>query len=634
LCWNTESPTRWPDYPTSVRDCWLSLDGELPNTGLLRQPYGREAPATDIVSESAAGAETAADNPRPAPRTWVLWAVAVTSTGVVTGSLVLALASDQLDFRALRAFLIGWIVIPYVVSGILAWWRRPASRLGPLMLATGFAMALSPLQWSDQPALNSIGNLFDMLPAAMFLHLFLAFPIGRLAARPERAVVITCYATVLVPQFVKIMFGANPASIFVVVPRPAIGNMIERIQLSLVAALLLAGAALVYVRRRRTGLARRRPAALVVDAFAVALVMLAVLYLAGLGSWPGFETIRLITFATLGLAPVAFLFALLDTRLARGEVAGLLVDLRSNPTMELQAPLAHALRDPSVQLAYWLPRSGSWADQNGEPMTLPQADQRRCVRVIYRGKEPMAALVFDRSLEDEHELLDAVAAAAGIALENGRLRAELRARLQELERSRVRVLEAGRLERQRLERNLHDGAQQRLVALSLELGLLEQGVAGDPELQDRLDRAKTEVTASLEELRDVARGIYPAVLSSHGLGVALESLGARAAVPVRLDLDLDGRVPEAVEVAVYYVVSEALTNMGKHAQASSGSVSVQCSGGQMILDVSDDGVGGADPSTGSGLSGLADRVEALGGEFSVISPPAGGTKILAEIPCQ
>jgi signal transduction histidine kinase len=564
----------------------------------------------------------------------MLWAIAVASTAVVIGSLILALASEQLDLPGLRAFLIGWIVIPYVVSGMVAWWRRPASRLGPLMVATGFGMAITPLQWSDLPLVYSVGHLFDMLPAALFLHVFLAFPTGRLRARAERIVVIACYATTLGLQLVKIMLGANPDSLFVVGDRPEIGNVVEQVQLVLVGVFLLGGAVLIYLRQRRARQSHRRPAALVVDAFGLALVMLATLYAAGLGAWPAAETIRLVTFASLGLAPIAFLFALLDARLARGEVANLLVELRGNPTADPQEPLARALRDPSLQLAYWLPKSRSWADQNGQATALPEADERRAVRVIHRDNEPMAAMVFDRALEDEHELLDAVAAAAGIALENGRLRAELRARLQELSGSRIRVLEAGRQERQRLERDLHDGAQQRLVALSLELGLLGQSAAADPALKDRLTRAKAEVWASLEELRAVARGIYPAVLSSHGLAIALESIAARAPVPVRLTVDLGERLPEPTEVAAYYVVSEALTNIGKHAQATSATVHVRRTGGGIDLDISDDGVGGADLAKGSGLRGLTDRVEALGGELRIWTPAGGGgTVIHAELPC-
>ena len=371
-----------------------------------------------------------------------------------------------------------------------------------------------------------------------------------------------------------------------------------------------------------------------VDAFGLSLVMLALLYLAGLGSWPAFETIRLITFAALGLAPIAFLFALLDARLARGDVAELLVDLRANPTTDLQAALGRALHDPSVRLAYWLPQRGIWADQDGKQLPPPMPDERRAVRIVKRGEQPMAAVIFDRSLEDEDELLDAIAAAAGIALENGRLHAELRGRLQELHGSRVRVLEAGRRERQRLERDLHDGAQQRLVALSLELGLLGESTAADPDLKERLERAKDEVSASLEELRDVAHGLYPAVLSGHGLPVALESLAARSSVPVELVLDLNGRQPEAAEVAAYYVVSEALTNIDKHAAASAATVRVSRTADALIVDVTDNGVGGADPRAGSGLHGLADRVEALGGELRTESVVGGGTHIYAEVPCR
>jgi signal transduction histidine kinase len=562
----------------------------------------------------------------------MLWAVAVATAAVVSGSVVLALASHELGRRGLRAFLFGWIVVPYAVSGLLAWWRRPTSRLGPLMLATAFGMAASALQWSDLPLVHSVGHLLDMLPAALFLHVFLAFPSGRLTTRVERLVVGAGYATALGLQLLKTVLGADPDSVVAFAPRPGVAGMVEAIQLSLMGVLLLT-AAVLLARRSRAGRWFRRPTVLVVDAFGVALGMLAVLYVAGLFSWPALDTIRLITFASLGLAPVAFLLALLDARLARGQVAELMIELRDRPTTGLQGALARALRDPSLRLAYWLPEFQSWADEDGEPRRLPEPDEGQVVRVISRGNEPMAALTFHRALEDDPETVDAVAAAASIALENGRLRAELQARLQELRGSRLRVLEAGRSERQRLERNLHDGAQQRLVALSMDLGLLVEDVGTDPELRDRLVGARREVSASLAELRDVARGIYPAVLAGHGLPVALESLLTRVRVPVRLDVDLPERLPEPVEVAAFYVVSETLTNLDKHARATSASVQARRDGSRFLLDIGDDGVGGADPSAGTGLRGLADRVEALGGEVSLSSPPAGGTRLHVVIPC-
>jgi signal transduction histidine kinase len=561
----------------------------------------------------------------------MLWAIAVAGAGVVSGTMILALASDSLAQPRLRAFLVGWIVVPYVLSGILAWWRRPVSRLGPLMVATGFAMAATALQWFEAPVLFSVGHLLDMLPAAMFLHIFLAFPTGRLTRKPEQALVVAGYAGAVGLQVVKIALGSDPANVFAFVKLSDAASLVEGVQLCLLAALMLAGVVLLYARSRATS--RRRPASLLVDAFGLALVMLAMLYVAALGTWPAFETIRLITFAALGLAPIAFLYALLDARLARGEVAELLVTLRASPTADLQAPLARALRDPSLRLAYWLPQFNSWTDQDGAEVHPPIADDRRAVRTIYRENEPMAALLFDRSLEEERELLRAVEAATGIALENGRLRAELRARLQDLHGSRIRVLEASRQERQRLERDLHDGAQQRLVALSLELGLLVESSTADADVKERLTRVKDEVSGSLEELRDVARGIYPAVLSGHGLAVALESLTARAAVPVELTIDFDARLPPAVEVAAYYVICEALTNIDKHAHATSAMVRISRTGTTLVLDIVDDGVGGAQTDKGSGLRGLADRVDALGGVMWTSTPVSGGTCLHAEIPC-
>jgi signal transduction histidine kinase len=239
----------------------------------------------------------------------------------------------------------------------------------------------------------------------------------------------------------------------------------------------------------------------------------------------------------------------------------------------------------------------------------------------------------DPSLEEEPQLLEAVSAAAGIAVENGRLQVELRARLEELKGSRERVIDAEQKERQRLERNLHDGAQQRLIALALDLGRLEEGLTDDPDAASRLEGARHEIALSLEELRDVARGIHPAVLSGHGLAVALESLAARASVPVRLTVDVEDRPPERVEVAAYYVASESLANIGKHARASSATVDVTRRNGDVVVEVVDDGIGGADTERGSGLRGLADRVEALSGRLRVWTPRGGGTRVRAEIPC-
>jgi signal transduction histidine kinase len=370
------------------------------------------------------------------------------------------------------------------------------------------------------------------------------------------------------------------------------------------------------------------------DSFALGLVMIPVLLTSAIFFRGQFVPIQRATFAVIGLAPIAFLVGLVHARLARSGVGELLVQLRSDLSPAgLRDALARSLRDPSLELAYWLPEFESWADLEGRSVALPEPGSRRAMTLIDRDGRRMAVLLHDPALDEERELLAAVGAAAGIALENGRLQAEQRAHLEELKGSRARVIEAGQKERQRLERNLHDGAQQRLIALSLELSLLEKQVAGDEDARARLDQARREIAVSLDELRAVARGLHPAVLSGHGLEVALQSLAANAPVSVRLNVALESRLPEQVEVAAYYVVSESLANIGKHASAGSASIDVARVDDLVVVEVADDGVGGADSEGGSGLRGLADRVEARGGRLRVWSPPGGGTRLRAEMPC-
>jgi signal transduction histidine kinase len=214
-----------------------------------------------------------------------------------------------------------------------------------------------------------------------------------------------------------------------------------------------------------------------------------------------------------------------------------------------------------------------------------------------------------------------------------RLDAELRARLEELRASRARLVEAGDTERRRLERNLHDGAQARLVGVLMLVGHARSQVAADSDAADLLDRALGELKTSLAELRELARGIHPAVLTERGLGPALHALATRAPVPVTLETDGDERLPGPVKVAAYFVVSEALANVAKYARATEATVAVRRSGGRITVEVADDGVGGADATRGSGLRGLADRVAALDGALVVESPAGRGTRLQAEIPC-
>jgi signal transduction histidine kinase len=527
-----------------------------------------------------------------------------------------------------------WMVLPYVLAGLIAWWRRPESRFGLLMIAGGFAIFLSSLTWTNGAVPYTVGIVFDLLPAVVFLHLFLAFPSGVLETWFERALVVAGYSIAVVLHVAGMTLGGfGPDNLLELTSEPSASWSLLRVQLVALSALSLAGIAVLAFRRRESGRPRRRSLALLIDSFALGLVMIAVLFMSHVLDGPAIEPIRRATFFVIGIAPIVFLIGLLDARLARSAVGGFLVELRDGPEpADLRDALARTLRDPSLTLAYWLPEFGAWVDSDGRPLELPKDGDGRATTLIDRDGERVAALLHDPALRDEPELLAAVGAGASISLENAQLHVELRARLEELQGSRARIVDAGQEERRRLERNLHDGAQQRLIALSLELSLLEERL-DDSDARGRLTEARREIALSLEELRDVARGLHPAVVSGHGLSVALESLAARASVPVRLTVEVQSRVDEKLEVAAYYVVSESLANIGKHARASSATVDVARVNGQLLVEVVDDGIGGADTERGSGLRGLADRVESLGGRLRVWTPRGGGTRVKAEIPC-
>ena len=583
------------------------------------------------MSSSAAAVTAALPGDRtPAART----VVAVGGACCAIAALIAYLgASNGVD--DIQIALLEWITVPYVVAGLVAWRRRPDSRLGLLMIAGGFASGISAFQFSQHPHVSTLGALFDILAAAVFLHVYLAFPDGRLSSTLERALVILAYATSVGLQFVKIALGRlGPDNPLVVSNRPGVAETVEQAQLLSISAICVIAVAVLL--RRQGSPTRRRSLAAVIDSFALGLLMIAVLFAIGaLGSDSSlFRPIQRAMLTVIGIAPFAFLIGLLDARLARSAVGQLVIDLGRHPTpTDLRDALARALRDPALTVAYWLPEYATYADLEGRPVALDALATGRATRLIERDGVRVAAIVHDHALEDEPELLDAVVAAAAIALENGQLHAELKARLEELAGSRARVIEAGHKERQRLERNLHDGAQQRLIALSLELSMLEKRLGDDAEARQRLEDAQREIAQSLEELRDVARGLHPAVVTGHGLAVALEQVAARAHIPVELRIDLRERLPEQTEVAAYYVVTESLTNVTKHAHATSSQVAVSRLDGRLIVEVTDDGVGGADSERGSGLRGLADRVEALGGRLRVWTPVGGGTRVRAEFPC-
>jgi len=507
----------------------------------------------------------------------------------------------------------------FIACGLIAWRRRSDNHSGRLMTTTGFAALAFPLliQVERAPA-TTLAQLLYSAWTIGYVALLLTFATGgRLASLVDTALVAMFTLALLVLQFTWLLFANLEDNVLLIRDDAAIAQSIDEWRRWLTAAASLA-VAVVIAARWKAATRPRREALLPGVVGGVSALLFTALLVDGLVHDAPSKALWWVANGALLLMPAAYLAGLLRSRLARGGLAPLLLELRSLRGEQLRAALARALGDPTLELV------------GAGTVTEPGA--HRSVASLERDGHELAAIVYDDSLDNDPELVEAVRAAAGIALENERLHEESQARLAELRASRERLLVAGTEERRRLERNLHDGAQQRLVAISLQLRLLQNRVKGDAVAEQLAAGAVEELLQSLEELRELARGLHPAVLD-RGLGPALDALVARSTVPTTLTYECEGRLPEPVEVAAYFVASEALANIAKYARASTATIRVSRDAGSAFIEIADDGVGGADERAGSGLRGLADRVETLSGRLHVASPAGAGTTITAELPC-
>jgi signal transduction histidine kinase len=568
--------------------------------------------------------------------------------GIVVGLVALAimLSSDHADTPGLSAGLglfVGW---SFIGAGLFAWWRRPDNRFGVLMTAVGFAFFLGSLTASDGSWLFTIGVLLANVYLAVFVHMLLAYPDGRIDSPRVRKVLAAGYALSILGPVPTLLFADLeeegcadcPESAISVGENDLLFTLFD-VLTSAVGVVLVGYILYILVQRWQAAtLPQRRAMAPVLWSGILLLVVLAgqLTTMAVNGPDALESATSLLGLVFLAVTPYGFLFGLLRSRVIQaGQVSELLRRMGDSPDgTTLRELLSRALGDRSLQVVYWLDDSHRWVDASGQPATLPEEDDpARSWTAVDREGRRVGAIVHDRSLCEDDELIRSVAVAAGLSIENERLQAQLRARVEELRRSRARIVEAGTAERRRLERNLHDGAQQRLVALSLTMRLAQGKLRKDPDGAEKLlSGAQEELARALEELRELARGIHPAVLSDRGLRAALEALAGRSSVPVELEGTPPDRLPPNVEAAAYFVVAEALTNVVKYSGASQARVSVSRGNGHAVVEVADDGVGGADPGRGSGLRGLADRISALDGTLVLSSPEGAGTLLRAEIP--
>jgi signal transduction histidine kinase len=539
-----------------------------------------------------------------------------------------------------------FVELLWVAAMLVTYRRAPQGPMWKLFLIYQVVGTIGVI-WVVPTSLTwTLSQLTIGVGSVVFVHLVLAFPSGRLTDRYDRILVGGAYALLAVTRLVWLVVwspseatdkvGFSPRNPYVLWPDATIAWLFGPIAIVAIAGLLYV-AMLVGLWRhwKRASPAVRRALLPITVAAPLQLAIIVAWHLADANA-SGLGDLRsALQQPAVGLAgvvfPVGFLLGLVRTRLSRGAIADLALELgRGVPLGSLRDTLARALRDPTLQVAFAAPTGDGLVDPDGQPYELPsrQGAARGTARLEHDG-ELLALLTYDPAIEAEDPgRVEAVASMARLALENERLAAQVRAQLEEVRASRSRIVEAADAERRRVERDLHDGAQQRLVALAMRLDQARDGTAGAAAL---IDSTTEELLAAIKEVRDLARGLHPTILTDAGLGAAVEALAERTPFPVTASVTED-RFPTEVEVTAYYVIAEGLTNIARYADATEARVDVMALDGRLQVMVADNGRGGADPMAGSGLRGLADRLAALGGEFSVVSAPGSGTILTARVP--
>ncbi|MEV7013613.1 histidine kinase [Streptosporangium sp. NPDC051022] len=564
-----------------------------------------------------------------------MWTVTACGVALGLGTTFIAANDPGADPFRVTVHAIGGML--FLTSGLLAHHRRTTNRVGPLMAAAGVGFFSEDLQLSPVPWIHTIGQLTVAASGGFLVHLVLAFPTGRLRSRPQRALITVAYGGAAGTGLLNALFvdlhsriPGNPVGLLLIVDSP-FANLVIRDGSRLLAAVIAAGLIVVLAHRWITANALMRsllaPAITVMLAGGlVSAVGLVFRYQGDLHD--SFVRAYDVVFAAL---PLALLAGMVYFYLGRGAVNRLLRQLRAPMgTAEIQELLARSLRDESLRVAFRT--DAGLVDDRGAALDVTAERPPRAVTVIeHDGRR--AVLVHDPLLCEDPHVLESVAAATGLALTNQALSEQVAGQLAEVRASRARLVEAADTERRRIERDLHDGAQQRLVTALLGVQLARRRFThDDPATVDLLSGVADGLTAALTEIRELAHGLHPVILTEAGLSVAIEDLAGRLPLDTETDVASLPRFAPNIESAAYFVVAEALTNALKHSRATRVRVRVRHVDGLLSVSVGDDGRGGADISGGSGLQGLLDRVAALGGTLVVTGPAGAGTTVEAVLP--
>jgi signal transduction histidine kinase len=570
--------------------------------------------------------------------------VAISIAPLVAVTMAFALTGNHLEKPLAAGLYWSYLVAASMVIGLYWWRRRPALRFGPLLVAFGLLVWIVSWQGSNASLVFDIGVLAEGPTFALTFYLFLAFPMGRIEPRAARWLMYTIVAAVIAfflpwALFSPVISGAGalsrcapncPPNVLQIASAPKLveiaGKAETYVALAVTAAVLVVYGLRLYTSsrpQRRALMAVAVTSLLFLPAYFVYNFAAMVLYL----DRGTLDNLQWGIVATRVLLPLGFLVALVQAQLfASLALRTLLERLTTRPApRQWRDTIAEALDDPALRLGFHHPLDARFREPDGEPLRPPGAG-RAWVPVARDGR-PVAAMVLDESLTADPELVHAAASATLLAVENGVLEGELRA-------SRARILEAGLAERRRIERDLHDSAQQRLVALRIHLTLAGEQFDHARERQ-MLETLGLEVDQTIEELRDVAQGLYPQLLMDRGLHAALDAVARRAGQRVRV---VDGGLPrfsEALETTIYFCCLECVQNAAKHAGAdASVTIRLAQTNGNVSFSVEDDGAGFdlGSVQRGAGLTNLGDRVAAAGGMLSIDSRPGKGTRVTGDLP--
>ena len=580
--------------------------------------------------------------------------MAVSAALVAAGGGLLLATSDHLAHPIAYGLEVAVIVALSVAAALYWAVHRPGNRVALLLLAYAASTAVISLEGLAKPLPFSLGVLFEMPAFLLSYYLILAFPEGRLVGTLERILFVALAWTGLasfLPWFFfsPVVSGGSPqaactscpSNALMIADKPGIAGgfgQSENYFAMLVEAAIAAGLLYRLVRSSRP----RRRALVPVYVPALLLTIPLAFFRAHTA---GVLTLDAHTANTLGWVVTAgrislslgFLVAIWQAMLFAG-VALTMIMRQLGPegnAAHLQKLVAEALDDPSLELALEVsPGSGLFVDSRGNAIEEPHTNAKRSVTALRRGRETVAYIVHDPALDTDPELVEAAGRSVMLALESGRLESELRSSTAELQSSRARIVETAERERLRLERDLHDGAQQRLMGIQVKLALAQELPRGD-DLDEQLEEIQEDAAAAVEELRALAHGIYPSVLRERGVADALRSLAITAPIPIDVNDGGLGRCSAGIEAAIYFCSVEAIQNSIKHAGPGSRiSVSIGRRAGTIDFTVSDDGVGmGPRSSTdGVGLTSMRDRMNAVDGRLDVTSRPGQGTCVHGTVP--